>query len=124
MSEVNTNTQTVQTEPEKRWAIVQTGIVTKSSEVIAFKDDEGKPCPQFIMYVKSKEKGERLISRLKSVTNRIRQYGKDENNTSAPLYRVLETVGPAKKNRPPMTEEQKKAFVARTQASRKRGRGK
>lgn len=109
--------------PAKMWAVIQTGYITRSADPIVFRDEQGNKTPQVIRIVTDRETAEKMRQRLSHSHGKVAKINGINNPTATPLYAVAEVEGPVAKKRKPMTDEQKAQFVARTQAARKRGRG-
>jgi hypothetical protein len=89
-----------------------------------FKDELGNRTPQVVRIFSDRETADRIRNRLAVTHSKVSTINGKPNYTSTPLYAVAEVEGPVHRIRKPMTAEQKAAFVARTQAGRKKGKGK
>jgi hypothetical protein len=114
--------ETWQLRTSQVWAVVQTGFITPSSDIVSFVDEDGNKCPQVIRLVKNERQANQIKTRLSSVASKVQSFGKIKAVKSTPLYGFVQlTVDGAKKVRT-MTDEQKKAAGERLKAARKGGK--
>lgn len=118
MAEQNNGTAPQVPETTTLYAVVQTGYVSPSAEIVAFTNDDGSRLPQIVALFNDEESANSRKARLTYSIGKVSKFTNDKLKKSTPLFSVVTVVVIGKRKGRAWTPEQKKAAAERLKKAR------
>ena len=112
MAENNGTTITETAPVVKKWAVIQTGIITPDADIIPFKDESGQRMPSILSMWDDAQKAEKMRRRTLAKLAKVGEFDDAKYRRAQPLLGIAQISMTLSKPKRQLTDAQKAAMQA------------